>query len=86
MSTSWSETDATGGGTSGGDIRVNSDQLHIDTDNVGIAISCGVDLSRATSATLTFNYTNSLVGADRIELGVSTDGGANYQSISGGIF
>jgi VCBS repeat-containing protein len=85
-STSWSETDAGGGGASGGDVRVNSSQLRIDTDTVGNAISRGVNLSGATSATLTFDYTNALLGADRIEVRVSTDGGTNYQTLSGGIF
>ena len=85
-STSWSETDASGGGASGGDVRVNSSQLRIDTDTVGNAISRGVNLSGATSATLTFDYTNALVGADRIEVRVSTDGGANYSTLGSGIF
>ena len=85
-STSWSETDASGGGASGGDVRVNSSQLRIDTDTVGNAISRQVNLSNAASATLTFTYTNSLTGADRIEARVSTDGGTNYQTLSGGIF
>ena len=85
-SSSWSEIDADGGGASGGDVQINSGQLRIDTDSVGNAISRGVDLSHATSATLTFKYTNRLSGGDRIELRVSTDGGANYQTLSGGIF
>ncbi|MBA5874907.1 MAG: DUF4347 domain-containing protein, partial [Nitrospira sp. CR1.2] len=85
-STSWSETDASGGGASGGDVRVNSSQLRIDTDTVGNAISRGVNLSGATSATLTFDYTNALLGADRIEVRVSTDGGTNYQALTGGTF
>ncbi len=83
---SWSETDASGSGASGGDVRVNSGQLRIDTDSVGNAISRGVNLSSATSATLTFNYTNSLSGADRIEARVSNDGGATYTTLTGGIF
>jgi len=83
---SWSETDAGGSGAGGGDVRVNSSQLRIDTDAVGNAVSRGVNLSSATSATLTFSYTNSLSGTDRIELRVSTDGGANYQTVSGGVF
>ncbi|MCS6288724.1 MAG: DUF4347 domain-containing protein [Nitrospira sp.] len=85
-STSWAETDAGGGGAGGGDVRVNSSQLRIDTDTVGNAISRGVNLSYALSATLTFNYTNALLGADRIEVRVSTDGGANYSTLGGGIF
>jgi VCBS repeat-containing protein len=85
-STSWSESDAEGSGASGGDVRVNSGQLRIDAESVGNAISRGVNLSNATSATLTFNYTNDLEEGDRIELRVSTDGGTNYQTVSGGVF
>ncbi len=64
-SSSWSETDASGGGANGGDVRVNSNQLRIDTDTIGNAVSRGVDLSGATSATLSFSYNNTLTGADR---------------------
>ncbi|MBK9306290.1 MAG: DUF4347 domain-containing protein [Nitrospira sp.] len=85
-SSGWSERDADGGEASGGDVQINSGQLRIDTDSVGTAVSRGVDLSHATRATLTFHYTNRLSGGDRIELRVSTDGGANYQTLRGGIF
>ncbi|MBI5672418.1 MAG: DUF4347 domain-containing protein [Nitrospirae bacterium] len=85
-SSSWSETDAGGGGARGGDVRVNSGQLRIDTDTIGSAISRGVDLSRATSATLTFDYTNRLDGTDRVELRVSTDGGTTYRTLGDGVF
>jgi len=85
-STSWAEKDAGGGGASGGDLRVNSSQLRIDTDSIGSSISRGVDLSRATRATLTFDYTNSLSHADCVELRVSTDGGTNYKTVSSGVF
>jgi hypothetical protein len=85
-STSWSETDANGGGASGGDVRVNSSQLRIDTDRVGNAASRGVNLSGATSATLTFSYNNTLTGSDRIEARISNDNGATYVSLTGGVF
>lgn len=85
-SSSWSESDAGRHGASGGDVRVNSGQLRIDADAVGTAISRGVDLSRATSATLSFAYTNRLTGADRVELRVSTDGGSTYRSLGSGVF
>ncbi|NOT22470.1 MAG: DUF4347 domain-containing protein [Nitrospiraceae bacterium] len=85
-STSWSETDADGGGAGGGDVRVNSGQLRIDTDTVGNAISRGVNLSGATSATLTFDYSNTLTESDRVEARVSNDGGATYRTLSGGVF
>ncbi|MBX3329147.1 MAG: DUF4347 domain-containing protein [Nitrospira sp.] len=85
-SSSWTETDAGGGGTSGGDVRVISNQLRIDTNTVGNAASRGVDLSDATSAALTFSYNNTLTGADRIEVRVSDDGGATYVTLAGGVF
>jgi VCBS repeat-containing protein len=85
-STSWSETDAGGSGASGGDVRVNSGQLRIDTDTVGNAASRGVNLSGTTSATLTLSYNNTLTGADRIEARVSNDGGATYTTLAGGVF
>ncbi len=82
----WSETDADGGGAKGGDIRVTSGQLRIDTDAVGNAAGRSVDLSGATSATLTFTYSNTLSGADRIEARASNDGGATYTTLAGGVF
>ena len=85
-SSSWSETDAGGSGASGGDVRVNSGQLRIDTDSLGNAASRGVNLSGATSATLTFTYSNTLTGADRIEARISTDNGATYVTLAGGVF
>jgi len=85
-STSWSETDAGGGGASGGDIRVNSSQLRIDTISVGDAISRGVNLSGASSATLSFAYTNSMSSGSSVAVRISTDGGASYQTLSSGTF
>ncbi|TKB63018.1 MAG: DUF4347 domain-containing protein, partial [Nitrospira sp.] len=85
-SSSWTETDASGGGASGGDVRVNSGQLRIDTDSLGNAASRAVNLSDAASATLTFTYSNTLSGADRIEARVSNDGGATYTTLTGGVF
>jgi hypothetical protein len=82
----WSETDADGGGATGGDIRMKSGQLRIDTDAVGNAVGRSVDLSGATSATLTFTYRNTLSGADRIEARASNDGGATYTTLAGGVF
>ncbi len=82
----WSETDASGGGASGGDVRVNSGQLRIDTDRVGNQISRQVNLSGTSGATLAFDYSNSLTGADRIEARVSNDGGATYVTLAGGVF
>ena len=85
-STSWSETDAGGSGASGGDIRVNSSQLRIDTISVGDAISRGVNLSGASSATLSFAYTNSMSSGSSVSVRISTDGGASYQTLSSSIF
>lgn len=85
-SSNWSETDAGGGGASGGDVRVNSSQLRIDSDSVGNAISRGVNLSHAASAKLIFDYANELTGEDRIEARVSNDGGKTYHTLTSGVF
>ena len=85
-SSSWSETDAGGSGASGGDIRVNSSQLRIDTISVGDSISRGVNLGGANSATLTFDYTNNMGSGSSVALRISTDGGSSYQTLSNGTF
>ena len=85
-STSWSETDAGGSGASGGDIRVANSQLRIDATSVGDKISRGVDLSGASSATLTFDFTNNLSSTGKVEIRVSNDSGTTYQTLTSGVF
>lgn len=85
-SSNWSEVDAGSSGTNGGHINVNSGQLRIDTVAAGESVSRGVDLSGAKSATLSFDYTNSMSKSGSVEVRVSTDGGANYRTLSDGTF
>ena len=81
----WSETDAGGGGASGGDVHVASSQLRIDAGSVGNQASRQVDLSGTSGAILTFDYTNSLSGSDQIEIRVSADG-KTYTTLTDGVF
>jgi hypothetical protein len=81
----WSETDAGGGGASGGDVHVASSQLRIDAGSVGNQASRQVDLSGTSGAILTFDYTNSLSGSDQIEIRVSADG-TTYTTLTDGVF
>ncbi|MGB5040921.1 MAG: DUF4347 domain-containing protein [Nitrospira sp.] len=81
----WSETDAGGGGASGGDVHVASSQLRIDAGSVGDQASRQVDLSGTSGAILTFDYTNSLSGSDQIEIRVSADG-KTYTTLTDGVF
>ncbi|MBK7421190.1 MAG: cadherin domain-containing protein [Nitrospira sp.] len=81
----WTETDAGGGGASGGDVHVASSQLRIDAGSVGNQASRQVDLSGTSGAILTFDYTNSLSGSDQIEIRVSADG-KTYTTLTDGVF
>jgi len=81
----WTETDAGGGGASGGDVHVASSQLRIDAGSVGDQASRQVDLSGTSGAILTFDYTNSLSGSDQIEIRVSADG-KTYTTLTDGVF
>jgi VCBS repeat-containing protein len=80
----WSETDPGAGGAGGGDVGVKS-QLWIDAGSVGNQASRQVDLSGTSSATLSFDYTNSLSGSGQIEIRVSADG-KTYSTLIGGVF
>ena len=82
----WIETDAGGAGAAAGSISISSNQLRFDADTVGDNVAREVNLSGATSATLSFSYNNTLTGADRIEVRVSSDGGANYTTLTNGTF
>ena len=82
----WIETDAGGAGPSAGSIQISSNQLRFDADTVGDNIAREVNLSNSTGATLSFSYNNTLAGADRIEVRVSSDGGANYTTLTNGVF
>ncbi len=83
---SWVETDSGGGGASGGKIRIEDGQLDIRADTVNDGLYREVNLSNATSATLSFSYNNRLGSGDSIAVQVSSDGGAHYTTLTGGTF
>ena len=60
--------------------------MRFDADTVGDNIAREVNLSNTAGSTLTFSYNNTLTGADRIEVRVSSDGGANYTTLTNGTF
>ena len=82
----WIETDAAGAGPGGGSIQISSNELRFDVDTIGDQIAREVDLSAATSATLTFSFNNTLTGTDQVELLVSNDGGGSYVTLPNGVF
>ncbi|MDH5193972.1 MAG: DUF4347 domain-containing protein [Nitrospira sp.] len=85
-SSQWSEVDVGASDARGGHIKVNSGELRIETQVVGASVSRGVDLSSARSATLSFDYNNDLDKQGTVEVRISTDGGANYRTLSDGVF
>ncbi|MCX7418541.1 MAG: DUF4347 domain-containing protein [Planctomycetia bacterium] len=82
----WVETDSNGGGASGGRIQISGGQLDIRAFQAGDSIYREANLSSATSATLSFNYTNSLGSGDTVIAQISNNGGSSYTNLSGGTF
>src|SRR5262249_47452421 len=80
----WIENDA--GGASAGRIFVAAGQLNVQANTAGAWIYRSANLNGSTSATLSFDFNNTLQGADSIALQVSKDGGANYTTLAGGTF
>ncbi len=78
--TSWIKTDAGGAGASA-DIQMTGGQLRIRAGSTTDQIYRAANLSGATTATLGFSYTNSFVNADRVDVQVSRDGGANWTTL-----
>ncbi|HQK88200.1 MAG TPA: SdrD B-like domain-containing protein, partial [Acidobacteriota bacterium] len=81
----WTETDATGGGATGGEIRITGGELRINGDTGGvnnlIRRSLGVPPG-AVAATLTFDYrTTDVEAADSIVLQLSEDG-VNFTTVA----
>ncbi len=74
----WIESDAGGGGASGGKVSIGSGQLIMEASTAGDSIYRSVNLSGAGNATLNFNYNNVGTGPYRFELQVSGNGGASY--------
>jgi VCBS repeat-containing protein len=82
----WSEVDRGASDADGGHIKVNSGELRIEAKVVGASVSRGVDLSRVSSATLSFNYTNDLDKGGSVDIRISTDGGKSYKNLDSGTF
>ena len=76
---SWVENDDDGGGASSGLIRVTGNQLRIRAEKDDDWIRREVDLSAATTATLTFDFDSQLSGSDRIRLEVYD--GSSYTTL-----
>ena len=87
-STNWIET-GDNGNASNGDIEISGGQLQLEGDGSGggraafggePSIEREADLSSFTSATLSFNYSESgsWEGNDDIEIWISADGGSNW--------
>ncbi|MEQ1853509.1 MAG: cadherin repeat domain-containing protein, partial [Chthoniobacteraceae bacterium] len=79
--TPWVESDAAGGGATGGNILIAGGQAQFITNNVADSIYREANLSSATGATLTFDYNNTLAGSDRIDIQVSGNGGATWTTL-----
>ena len=85
--TNWVETDFLGGGASSGDIQVTGGQLRLEaTGDRPSFIYRQADLSSASTATLSLAFNNTLGAGDRFDLQVSSNGGASYTTLSGGVF
>ena len=85
-SSNWAEVDRGASDANGGHSKVNSGELRIETQVAGASVSRGVDLSGANSAQLSFDYNNDLDKGGSVEVRISSDGGANYRTLSDGIF
>ncbi|TKB66073.1 MAG: DUF4347 domain-containing protein [Nitrospira sp.] len=85
-SSNWTEVDVGKSDANGGHIQINSGELRIQTQVAGASVSRAVDLSSARSATLSFDYNNDLDKGGTVEVRISTDGGANYRTLSDGTF
>ncbi|MFN9450675.1 MAG: DUF4347 domain-containing protein, partial [Rubrivivax sp.] len=80
--TSWTETDASGGGAASGNIRIAGGQLRIETDKPDDRISRGVNLAGATAATLTFSFDGVLNFQNVVWLEASANGGASWSLLT----
>jgi hypothetical protein len=77
---SWVETDAGGGGATGGDVFVTTN-LHLQSTNLGDGLYREANLAAASAATLTFDIQNGISDDDVIRLEVSHSGGTNWNTL-----
>ncbi|QEG40277.1 DUF4347 domain-containing protein [Roseimaritima ulvae] len=81
--TNWIETDNDGAGASGGNISVSGNALQVAPNDEGNSIYREIDLSDASSATLSFDYYSNLPsGNPDIQVRVSGNGGTNYVTLA----
>ncbi|MBS0207955.1 MAG: DUF4347 domain-containing protein, partial [Planctomycetes bacterium] len=79
--TSWTESDANGGGATGGNIQITGGQLRIWKNHSGDNIYRQVNLSNTGSATLSFDYNNTITDGAAIAVQISSDGGSTYTTL-----
>ena len=77
----WIEKDDYGAGPGVGIIDVAGNRLQLRAFDVNQYIHREVDLSSATTATLTFDSDNQLLGADSIRVEVSGNGGGSWTTL-----
>jgi VCBS repeat-containing protein len=78
--TDWVDVD---GNANGGNIFISGGQLVLSANLINFdTIDRGVDLSGATSATLSFSYNNQLALLSSISLQISSNGGSSYSTIA----
>src|SRR4029079_15366851 len=80
-STDWTQTDNHGCGAVGGDIMVTGNQLRIWKNKSNDAIYRQLDLSSANSATLSFDYNDTITDGAVIGVQASGDGGSTYTTL-----
>ncbi|MGQ0752034.1 MAG: DUF4347 domain-containing protein, partial [Betaproteobacteria bacterium] len=79
-SSGWVDVD---GNPSGGNIFISGGQLVLSANLINFdTIDRGINLSGATSATLSFSYSNQLALLSAIDLQISTNGGTSYTTIA----
>jgi len=81
-STSWIETDPTGGGASSGDFSATGGTLTINPSSSSGNIYRELNLTSTLSATVSFNYDNKLGGSGLVYFQVSSNGGGSYTTLS----
>ncbi|MCP4926351.1 MAG: hypothetical protein GY916_10435, partial [Gammaproteobacteria bacterium] len=78
----WIEDDGAGGGASSGYFKINGGALHLElvAGDGGDNIYREVDLTGATTATLNFDFNNTLSREDEIRVRISGNGGSSYST------
>jgi Domain of unknown function (DUF4347) len=78
----WVETDALGGGATGGSINVAGGRLSVELRTNNDSIYRSANLSGAGTANLSLDYENTIgTGSAQLDIQVSGDGGASYTTV-----